>query len=157
MKVHEVRPDIDADAFLPGAQFIDAFRIAVDGRTLDAREVAERMFTYQPRWVAALMRLRNLIVAPFGLKRSGAGAPASRGLIGIFPVLSETPERLVAGFDDSHLDFRVVVDVTPRTGGQDITSTTVVRMHNRLGRTYIAIIRPFHRLVVASMLRQVVR
>ena len=32
----------------------------------------------------------------------------------MFPVLSETPERLVAGFNDHHLDFRVVVDVLPR-------------------------------------------
>ena len=34
-----------------------------------------------------------------------------RDIIGIFPVVSETPERLVAGFNDKHLDFRVVVDI----------------------------------------------
>jgi hypothetical protein len=30
-----------------------------------------------------------------------------------------------------------------------------VLTHNLLGRTYLAIIRPFHRLVVPAMLRQV--
>ncbi len=32
MKVHEVEPDVDADALLAGAQFVDAFRITVDWR-----------------------------------------------------------------------------------------------------------------------------
>ena len=56
------------------------------------------------------MSLRNTLVAPFGLKTSGASA--AREMIGIFPIVSQTPDRLVAGFNDSHLDFRVVVDVT---------------------------------------------
>jgi hypothetical protein len=30
-----------------------------------------------------------------------------------------------------------------------------VRTHNRLGRIYLAIILPFHRLVVRALLRQV--
>jgi hypothetical protein len=76
-------------------------------------------------------------------------------MIGIFPVISETPERLVAGFDDRHLDFRVVVDVASSGQGQDVTATTLVLTHNLLGRTYLAIITPFHRLIARTMLRQV--
>ncbi len=73
-------------------------------------------------------------------------------MIGIFPVLSETPDRLVAGFNDSHLDFRVVVDVaTCRAAGQHVTVTTLVRTHNWLGRTYLAIILPFHRLIAPAL------
>ena len=94
-------------------------------------------------------------MAPFGLKTSGAGEKAAGGLIGIFPVLSETPDRLVAGFDDHHLDFRVVVDVVAAGQGQQVTATTLVRTHNFLGRAYLAIILPFHRLVVRALLRQV--
>ena len=77
-------------------------------------------------------------------------------MIGIFPVLSETPERLVAGFNDHHLDFRVVVDVATSGERQQVTATTLVQTHNWLGRTYLAIILPFHRLIVRAMLRQVV-
>ena len=61
----------------------------------------------------------------------------------------------MAGFDDHHLDFRVVVDVTTSGEGQQVTTTTLVRTHNRLGRAYLAIILPFHRLIVRTMLRQV--
>ncbi|WP_027580909.1 DUF2867 domain-containing protein [Bradyrhizobium sp. Ai1a-2] len=155
MKAREVTPDIDPGPLLAGAEFIDAFRIAVDGTALDARKAAEKMFARRQRWIEALLRLRNLIVAPFGLKTSGEADRASHGMVGLFPVLSETPERLVAGFNDSHLDFRVVVDVTAHGGGQEVTTTTLVRTHNWLGRIYLAIILPFHRLVVAAMLRQV--
>ena len=43
MKVREIKPDVDADALLAGAQFVDAFSIDVDGTALDARHAAERM------------------------------------------------------------------------------------------------------------------
>jgi hypothetical protein len=157
MKVDEVEPGMQTRALLAGAQFGDAFRIAVDGNTLDARTAAEIMFARGPRWSKALIALRNMIVAPFGLKTSGKGDVSSRGMIGLFPVLEETSERLVAGFNDSHLDFRVIVDVTPAGQGQHVTATTLVRTHNRLGRAYLAIILPFHRLIVRSFLRRVSR
>lgn len=155
MKVDEVEPNVDRAALLPGAQFVDAFRIAVEGPALDARNAAQRMMGRSPRWIETLLSLRNALVAPFGLKTSGAGEPTAGGAIGIFPVLSETPDRLVAGFNDSHLDFRVVVDVSPSSQGQQVTATTLVLTHNRLGRAYLAIILPFHRLIVRSMLRRV--
>jgi hypothetical protein len=89
------------------------------------------------------------------LKTSGEGAPAPRGMIGIFPVLSETPDRLIAGFNDSHLDFRVVIDVTAPEGVRQVTLTTLVKTHNWFGRTYLAVIMPFHRLIAPTLLRQV--
>jgi hypothetical protein len=156
MKVFEIKPEIDADALLPGAQFVDAFSLETDGHALDARHAAERIMTRQPRWAEALLRLRNLLVAPFGLKTSGASKAAPREMIGIFPVLSETPDRLVAGFNDKHLDFRLVVDVANAGAAtQNVTATTLVLTHNWLGRTYLAIILPFHRLIVPTLLRQV--
>ena len=155
MSVREIKPAVNADALLAGAQFADAFGLEVDGRMLDARQAAERMMGRAPRWVDALLTLRNILVAPFGLKTSGASASAPRDIIGIFPVISQTPDRLVAGFDDSHLDFRVVVDVATHGVGQQVIATTLVKTHNWLGRTYLAIILPFHRLVVRAMLAQV--
>jgi len=156
MKVHEITPAVDADTLLAGAQFADAFQIEIGDRDLDARRVAERMMARQPRWAEALLSLRNFLVAPLGLKTSGAGLAPPRDMIGIFPVVSETPDRLIAGFNDRHLDFRVVVDVTPAGDLRQVTATTLVRTHNRFGQTYLAIITPFHRLIVPALLRQVV-
>lgn len=154
--VREVTPEVDAGAVLAGAQFIDAFRVEIGAAAVDAREACTRMVLRGPRWIDALTRLRNVLVTPFGLKTSGEGVPAPGGLIGLFPVVSETPERLIAGFNDHHLDFRLVVDVGGDATGRQVTSTTLVRTHNLLGRTYLALIMPFHKLVVRSMMRCIV-
>jgi hypothetical protein len=155
MIVREVTPEVDAETLLAGAQFAAAFCLEISDRGLDARAAAERMMARQPRWAEALLSLRNFLVAPLGLKTSGAHPGMSRDMIGIFPVVSATPDRLIAGFNDRHLDFRVVVDVTAPGGIWQVTATTVVRTHNWLGRTYLAIIMPFHRLIVPALLRQV--
>ena len=73
MKVDEVEPEVDRAALLAGAQFVDAFRIRLEGGALDARNAAQRMMGRSPRWVETLLSLRNALVAPFGLKTSGAG------------------------------------------------------------------------------------
>jgi hypothetical protein len=155
MTVVETAPDIDRAALLAGAQFADAYSIVVNGGALDARQAATRMITRQPRWAEALLTLRNLLVRPFGLKTSGANRTVPRPMIGIFPIVSEKPDRLVAGFNDSHLDFRFVVDVATSGDRQQVTATTLVLTHNWLGRSYLALILPFHRLIVRAMLRRV--
>lgn len=154
MTAREVAPTVDRNTLLSGAEFADAFRIDVAKANIDARLAAERMIARQPRWAVALLSLRNFLVAPFGLKTSGAGS-GTRDMIGIFPVVSATPDRLVAGFNDRHLDFRLVVDVTSSGETRQVTATTLVRTHNRLGRIYLAIIMPFHRLIVPAMLRRI--
>jgi len=89
------------------------------------------------------------------IEKTAARPPADASdMIGIFPVLSQTPERLVAGFDDKHLDFRVIVDVSEAAGRRRVTATTLVLTHNLLGRAYLAAILPFHRVIVRTMVAQ---
>src|SRR4029077_3485762 len=71
MKVQEIAPNVEPGPLLAGAQFVDAYRVAVEGHALEARTAAEKMFARSPRWIAALLRLRNLVVAPFGLRTPG--------------------------------------------------------------------------------------
>ncbi len=112
------------------------------------------MMDRQPSWIRALMAARDRIVAPLGLKTSGVAATA-RDRVGFFPVLGESADRLVLGLDDRHLDFRLIVRLSPATPEPRLTATTVVRTNNRLGRAYLAAILPFHRLIVRAMLARV--
>ncbi len=149
-----VPPDASASGVLPGAQFADAFRLTVRDSDLDAIAASKRVFERAPAWVAALLRLRNTIVAPLGLRGTddpiGQSAPRR---IGWFPVVSETPDRVVLGFNDKHLDFRIVVDsAADSEGGRQITATTLVRRHNVFGRAYLAAVMPFHKVIVPTML-----
>jgi hypothetical protein len=155
MQVQTVEPDTNIGELLAGAQFSDAFSVLVDDAALNARHAAEKMFARSPRWIERLLAVRNFLITPFGLKKPVPTLAGATDTIGIFPVLSETPGRLVAGLNDRHLDFRVVVDVATSGHGQRVTATTVVLTHNWLGRVYLAVIMPFHRLVVRALLRQV--
>jgi Protein of unknown function (DUF2867) len=153
VEVRSVAPSDETRQVLAGAQFADAFSLTVEEARLDARTATERMVGHSPQWVSTLLALRNLLVAPFGLKTRAPDGPHET--IGLFPVVSQTAGRLVAGFDDKHLDFRVIVDVGDAAGGRRVTATTLVMTHNLLGRAYHAAVLPFHRLVVPAMLRQV--
>jgi Protein of unknown function (DUF2867) len=153
-EVFAVKPAPDVGKVLIGAHFIDAYRVAVAADDLDAADAARSMLAQPPAWIDALMTLRNLLVTPLGLKTE-AGPGDRRERIGIFPVESATRNRVVLGFDDKHLDFRVVVDVVGAGVVSEVTATTLVRLNNLLGRAYLAAILPFHRLVVRSMLSRV--
>ena len=105
--------------------------------------------------------MRNRLVALIGLKGTEEAAPGKNApsgkmrRIGFFPIVSQTADRIVMGFDDWHLDFRVVVDVLALGGDRrQVTATTLVRTHNWVGRAYLALIMPFHRIIVRTMLAQ---
>jgi hypothetical protein len=155
VKIRAVDAAVNTGPLLAGAQFRDAFSVVVDDTALDARHAAEKMLGRSPRWIEQLLALRNFLVTPFGLKTAAPNTTRRSDIIGLFPVVSQTPDRLVAGFDDKHLDFRVVVDVAAAGAGQRVTATTLVLTHNLLGRVYLTTILPFHRLVVRALLRQV--
>jgi len=155
IKVQSVDPNADTGALLAGAQFSDAYSVVVDDAALDARHAAEKMLGRSPRWVERLLALRNFLIAPFGLKRPVPAETGATDTIGIFPVMSESPARLVAGLNDKHLDFRLVVDIVTSGHCQRVTATTLVLTHNLIGRVYLVIILPFHRLLVRALLRQV--
>ncbi len=134
-------PYAGSTALLPGYQFADAFRVPAP-QGVDAIEAMRLAFAHRPLWIRTLMGLRNRLGKLVGLKP----AP-SRG----FPVVRQSADEVVMGFDDRHLDFRVVMAVA----GGWATITTVVRWHNAWGRAYLALILPFHRVIAARMLEGV--
>ena len=112
--------------------------------SIEPEEAARLLFSGGPRWLGWLMALRNRVVARLGLRVVADGARP--GLP--FEVRGRSPDELLLGEDDSHLDFRV--SVLRHDGGMVVA--TAVRQHNRLGRAYFALVRPFHRVVVRSLL-----
>jgi hypothetical protein len=152
--VFAVEPAPDVGKVLIGAHFIDAYRVMVAADDLDAADAARSMLAEPPAWIDRLMALRHALVAPLGLKTE-AGPGDRRERIGLFPIESATRNRVVLGFDDRHLDFRVVIDVVGAGVVSEVTATTLVRLNNLLGLAYLTAILPFHKLIVRSMLRRV--
>ena len=140
----------------------DAFSIRLpSGASKNPDVLARFIFSVQPSWIGAFTSVRDAIVAAFGLKTAkhlatlSSDSAAQR--ISIFRVFSISETEVVLGENDKHLDFRVSIlctpDSPPSTGNQ-LTLSTVVHCHNRLGRTYLSVIAPFHRQVVKASLRR---
>jgi hypothetical protein len=143
----------DVSQILPGSGFVDAFEISIN-QPCNASSVARQMMASIPRWVDGLMSLRNTIVTPFGLKADVAALSPEQEHLGMFPVISETPDRVIMGFDDKHLDFRVILDCNATPNGPvKVSLATAVRSHNLFGRCYLAFVLPFHRAIVPAMLK----
>ena len=146
----------DCAEILPSADFGDAFAIEVRDVMLSAPLAAQLAFSAPPGWIARLLALRNIIVAPFGLK-SGDEADVPGPRMGL-PVFSSSPERVVLGLDDRHLNFRLVVDVADlNETTRRITATTLVQRNNLLGRVYLAAVLPFHKILVRALLARLAR
>nr|WP_231669738.1 DUF2867 domain-containing protein [Pseudomonas lini] len=135
----------------------DAFAIRLPAGTSSNPDLLARfIFSHQPSWIGWLTKARDTIVACFGLKTAKHLATLANRL-GIFKVYSTNQTEIVLGEDDKHLDFRISIlcsgEAEPE-GSRQLVFSTVVQCHNRLGRAYIFVIAPFHRLVVkASLLR----
>src|SRR6516165_1461615 len=146
-----------------GADLLDAFAIRLPAGASNDLEVLTRIaLERQAGWIRALTLVRDTVMATVGVKSSRAigAAAAARGLmvIGYLPVLSKSAGELVMGGDDRHLDFRVGVQQRPGVpDGRELVVATVVHCHNGLGRTYLAVIAPFHRTILRANLERRVR
>lgn len=129
----------------PG-DFLDCF--AVKAETAPRR--AAEIITEFPRWAGALLVVRRIVTAPFGLSQVG---PDASDKLGPFPVEYESDTEIIAGFNDKHLDFRV--SIMARDG--HVSLATWVHTHNWGGRVYLSAIYPFHVLIARNAVRRVAR
>lgn len=145
------------NSHLPWADWADRYEIELPEGRFTPIEAAEQAFGQAPAWIGRLMTFRNRIVAPFGLKgghlREGKGR-----FIGAFPVLAADGREAVLGVNDRHLDFRVLVDVRPNGAhGQIVGMTTLIHRKNLFGRIYLAVVTPFHKVIVRTLLSRLSR
>lgn len=139
---------------LPGANWADSYSVTTPRAGLAALEATQiAIGAKPPRWVRLLMTMRNFVVGLVGLKAAEISVDQNR--IGAFPIVSATPEKVVLGFDDWHLDFRIVVETVDDGGKTRVTVSTIVKRKNWFGWAYIFVITPFHVLIVRQSLRNI--
>ena len=90
------------------SDFLDCYAVHADATP---RHAANIIMTF-PGWARVLLILRKVFTAPFGLDNTG---PDVADKVGIFPVESETPTELIAGFNDRHLDFSLLPYIIARS------------------------------------------
>lgn len=146
--------------FLTKIDFEDAFAFQVPENRDPMEEIYIKLFNTAPAWVEYAMRLRNTLVAPFGLKtemdKNKTAFVREGEKVGIFKIYKVYEDEVIAGENDKHLDFRVSVH---RSSGKPstITVTTIVQYNNLFGKAYMTLVRPFHKLVVKSVLKSAIQ
>jgi len=132
--------------------YFDVYRV-VKSTTLSAEEVTAKIFKL-PHWVIWLMKIRDSLVGIFGLKTE---KELREGQLGerqttLFHPMKQNENEIVMGENDKHLNFRVSVLVDRENSF--IYLTTIVHFHNFWGRAYFLPVKPFHKLIVKSLLKR---
>lgn len=137
-------------------------------RKIDIRDIGKAFFTSSPKWGKKMFAFRNNMVRMFGLK---TGAPNGKlptdddftceigERVGLFKVFDKTDHEIILGEDDRHLDFRISLLLNNSRNLQDessLTISTTVKYHNWLGILYFLPVRPFHKLIVPAMLKNII-
>ncbi len=139
----------------PKIDFGDNFYIVVPKTSLKtAREATLLLGKVAPGWIYSLMNLRNTIVKPFGLE-TGKTDRNDSDWLSAAPILSETPDIMVFGLNDSHLDFKAAITLQDELENQQrISIETVVKLNNVAGRTYFFFVKPFHKIIIKTFLKR---
>ena len=103
-------------------------------------------FSKYPKWIDRLLSLRNKLVKPLNLKTDGK-------LINM--VQDRAENEIIIGKQDRHLSFYCSLWCSHKKNNKQVLKiTTVVKYNNFIGRLYFFIIRPFHKIIIYSILKR---
>ncbi len=117
-----------------------------------------------PKWADTLMQIRNTVVKIVGLKSGGLKRDinisdhypiGSRAVY--FTVIDRNDNEIIMAENDKHLDFRVSVLIKQQDDNDIINLTTLVKYNNFLGRLYFLPVKPFHRIIIISLLKRLLK
>ena len=158
----EVPRNSEISKHLAGAHLFDAFEVPTDGSARSALEIYIDVMAKTPAWIDGLMAARNKAVALFGLKNLGHLGNVDTHMrpesyrvgdrVGIFSIMFLSEREVILVESDKHLDAKVSLCKTVEAYGNSAVMTTVIHVHNLLGRAYILFVWPVHKLIVPSLL-----
>ena len=169
VRAAQVPPGSEIERQLPGAYFHDSYQALLPARAVGSSALALSLQTFlkTPVWIDFLMRLRNRVVGLVGLKNLGSfnhldpGKPASAyrvgDRVGIFSLRYLTDMEVILADSDKHLDVQVSVCKLMRDEAALVNISTVVHVHNRLGKLYMFFVAPAHKMIAPATLRGLLR
>jgi hypothetical protein len=145
--------------------YIDSFGIKFKNTNhLSVDYLTALLFSSIPGWVRMLLNLRDFLVKPFGLEtgiipEQETIDTALHYSIGdraiFFSVIDRTEFEVVMAEDDKHLYFRtsLYVEKTSDQNLDNVYLTTLVSFHNIWGKLYFIPVKPFHKLIMRTLLK----
>jgi len=162
VKSTPIPTDSLANKYLP-ADYLDVFACETISDTLPTTDdIIISFFTDMPGWVNALFKIRNFLVRFVGLKGDEGDISQleecvrTGGKYGFISVPDKNDHETVLLLEDKHLNAYLSVHLAETaTNKRNVSLITVVHFNNRLGNIYFAVIKPFHKIVVKSMLKRI--
>jgi len=157
------------EQLLPEVREADHLDVKTAQGRCDMRRFLAGMFSCSPAWLRLLYRLRRVLAGVLGLRHADlAEGPALRpedvplapgGALKFLTVRDAREDDFwIAWAGDRHLDGWIAVLDEPLPDGlHRFHVHTVVRYRHWTGPLYFNLIRPFHHLVAAAMVRAGVR
>ncbi len=151
--------------------YIDSFQGSFQDKfqNIGITEVGKLFFSSAPNWIDKLFAFRNKLVGFLGLKTSEKLTDRQKILenlkfekgdqIGLFKVFNKTEDEIILGEDDKHLNFRVSLYLDKQNEDKtdkNLIITTTVKFNNWFGRLYFLPVKPFHKLIVPTMLKAII-
>jgi hypothetical protein len=154
VKEEKIKLRNDLIELLTTIDFIDTF--STTNHRDDIKDITNLIFNTSPKWLELLFKLRNNLVKIIGLKTD---IPEDYnetfkvgGYVKFFKIYSISNNQVILGANDSHLNFRAIVE-NDTSKDYNIKVITLVQFNNKKGEFYMNIIKPFHRLVVKKMVK----
>ncbi|MFT7331626.1 MAG: hypothetical protein ACI848_001708 [Roseivirga sp.] len=154
VKEEKIKLRHDLIELLTTIDFIDTF--STTNHRDDIKDITNLIFNTSPKWLELLFKLRNNLVKIIGLKTD---IPEDYnetfkvgGYVKFFKIYSISNNQVILGANDSHLNFRAIVE-NDTSKDYNIKVITLVQFNNKKGEFYMNIIKPFHRLVVKKMVK----
>ena len=146
---------------IASGDFVDCYFNDAVPAQIPVSQAALLALANMPKWVDALMKVRNFAVSFYGLKTGGTNPALPAGKttlalgdqIGVFPVQSVSENEILLGEDDKHLNF--LISVLRHENG--VALSTWVRTHNGFGKAYLLTIMPFHKIIVRDAAKRISR
>ncbi|QQE10421.1 DUF2867 domain-containing protein [Planctomycetota bacterium] len=145
--------------------YMDSFSIQIPkAESVSVDYLNALIFSSVPQWIRVLMAIRNCLVKPFGLETGNIPLPKEvdpsiRFVEGespiFFTVLLRNENEIVMAEKDKHLNFRAsTLKVKNTDGSVTLYLTTIVHFNNIWGRLYFLPVKPFHKLIIKSILKR---
>lgn len=147
------------------AYFRDAYCAPLRRQHADIIEIFFAIFAHHPKWMKMALVARNRLALSCGLDAPTASeimnlpvksSYAVGEKIGVWPIFALTPNEVVAGRNNKHLDFRLSVLKKSEGENGSVVVSTICNVHNGLGKVYLFFIVPFHRWGVRLLLSRAI-
>lgn len=148
-----------------GAHFFDSYRVPLTRENATPLDLFFALFGHHPLWMKMLLILRHKAVALFGLAVPTSAEVMSfdrkeryqvGDRIGVWSIYCLTEAELIAGRDNTHLDFRLSI-LSERKDRIECSVSTVCVVHNWFGKAYLCLVTPFHKVGMKVLFSRALR